>query len=187
MGAGVVWDEPAATGSRPRLDGVELATKVRFLTLGAEDHRTELAVFPRVIVPQADRWRDAWAGAVDWQWPLVWLHEHDARTRFYGDLHVTSRHGAEREPVFAGIAFERDLGPHWTLTGECFRQGAETAGEAVTTAFQIGFLRALRRTPADADAGIDLLFAAGRTFDATPNMTLYVGPRFVFRRFGGRA
>jgi hypothetical protein len=179
-GAGVLWENPRGPETRLRLDGLELAAKWRFRTIGPENHQTQLAIFPRMIVPETDRWRSV-GSALDWEVPLVWLQELDARTRLYGDLHVTWLHDSERNPVFAGLAWERDASEQWTLTGEFFWESAETVGDASVSGFQLGFIRALRRTKGDEQGGIDLLFAGGRSFSSAPNLTLYLGPRFTFR------
>lgn len=180
-GTGIEWEQPFRDDSRVRLADLELAAKVRFLTTGRQDHQTQLAIFPRVIVPNSNHWSSVGLGTSEYELPLVWLRELGARTRLYGDVHVTIVHQADRNPVFAGIAFEREVNERWTLTGELYRESSETTGEETVSGFQLGFFRALRRTKADEDAGIDLLFAGGWTFSPDRTVTLYLGPRFTFR------
>ena len=181
MGTGIEWQQPFRDDSRLRFADLELAAKIRFLMIGHENRQTQLAVFPRAVVPNSNSWRRVGLATVEYELPLVWLQEMDARTRLYGDLHVTLAHDADRNPLFAGIAGERELNERWTLTGEIYTESAETAGDPGVSGFQLGFFRALRRTKGDEDAGIDLLFAGGRTFSSEPTLTLYLGPRFNFR------
>jgi hypothetical protein len=181
LGTGVEWRQPLRDDSRFRLADLELAVKLRFLTQGRADHQSQLAVFPRWIVPNANHWGSVGVRTTEYELPLVWLRELDARTRLYGDLHLTVIPEADRDPAFAGIAFEREVNARWTLTGELYGESSETAGGDGVSGFQLGFFRALRRTNDDEEAGTDLLFAAGRTFSRDRTVTLYVGPRFTFR------
>ena len=109
----------------------------------------------------------------------MWLREFGARTRLYGDVHVTTLHApAERSPWFAGVAFERDASEHLMWTGEAYWEEAESSGAEDVRGFNLGFVRALYASKTDEGAGIDCCSrAAGRRH----RPRLYVGPRFVFR------
>lgn len=180
-GTGLEWEQPFRDDSCVRLADLELAAKLRFFTGGRADHRTQAAFFPRVIVPNTNHWGSVGLQTSEYQLPLVWLRELGPRTRLYGDFHLTAAPESDRDPFFAGLAFERELNERWTLTGEVYGETSETAGEEGVSGFQLGWFRALRRWKADEDAGIDLLFAAGRTFSSDRTATFYLGPRFTFR------
>jgi hypothetical protein len=182
LGTGFEWNRPV-TGDSPRWSDLELAAKYRFLSWGREDHHTQIAIFPRIIVPGSATWNTVGWSSVDRRWPVVWLRELGPRTRLYGEVHVTMLHEpSERSPWFAGVAFERDASERWMLTGEAYGQEAESRALSDVRGFNVGFVRKLLGSKSDADSGIDLLFAGGWATDT--DLALYVGPRFMFRRLG---
>jgi hypothetical protein len=92
-------DQPSTPGA-PRWSDLELAGKYRFRDVGDGTTITRRSrLFPRVIIPGNESWSDLTWTSVDREWPIVWLQELGARTRLYGDVHVTTLHApAERSP-----------------------------------------------------------------------------------------
>src|SRR5439155_13062442 len=86
FGTELTWEAPFESGARLRPGGVELAAKVRFATFGRENRQTQLAIFPRFIVPETGSLRSAASGVVVYEWPVVWIVVFDALTRVYVDV-----------------------------------------------------------------------------------------------------
>ncbi len=180
----LTWDEPPSLPTRPHLGDAVVQAKYRFLRRGAEDHEVQLATYPKLVVPEDRTWRTLGAGTTGWVLPLIGMRAFGPHARAYTDLHGTYVAAAPRRwRTFAGVAGERDASARLTWTGEIYARSAEEPHAHDVVGFNVGFIRALRPpAPDDPERGIDLVASIGRAFTGSPDLTLYVGPRFVFER-----
>lgn len=180
---GMHWFRPAGGRLRTGLPDTAFEVKYRFLYTGRENHRFHAAFFPQVFFPTGEVRRGLGTGTVDYELPIVWLYELGEKSRIYGDVRAGIPNSAgSRTFFFFGLAFERDLSPRWTLTGELYGQTRSATDEPGFLGFNLGFIYAIRGgTENDPERGTDLLFSIGRAFSGRPDLTFYLGPRFIFR------
>ncbi|HXB01370.1 MAG TPA: hypothetical protein VNV15_00965 [Opitutaceae bacterium] len=137
------------------LGDAEFGIKYRFLQ--ETDTRPQIGVFPAVELPTGSASRGLGNGRAWFRLP-AWLQKsYGPWTSFGGGGVALNSAPGQRSYGFGGWEVQRDLGPHFTLGAELFRQGADTDADRGFTAANIGgSLNFTQNT--------SLLFSTGRSF-----------------------
>lgn len=144
---------------------MELGVKYRF----AHETATmpQAGIFPMVELPTGSADRGLGNGRAWFRVP-VWLQKRwGPWTTYGGGGEAFNSAPGWRDHAFGGWLMQRDLGPHLTLGGEVFSQGADTVGGRGFTAVNVGgYFNFSER--------FSLLFSAGRSFRGERHMLWYL-------------
>lgn len=180
----IAWDEPPPNSARRAHPG-DLTVQAKYLLFqrGQEHHVFQFATYPKIVVPSTTTWNTVAFESVDYVVPVLWLQEWGEKTRVYGDVHATLPHDEDApRQAFVGLAFERDVAPRVTLTGEAYTETAAEAHHRDVVGFSLGIIREIKRYPNDEDHHVDVLLSVGHAWFGGPDLTVYFGPRFMFHR-----
>ena len=128
----------------------------------------QLAVFPAVEIPTGDAHRGLGNGRASFQLPL-WLQKS------FGPWTIDTGGGAtlnsapgQRNYPYGGALLQRDFGPHLTLGGELFAQGADTTADHPFAALNAG-------GSYNINDHFSLLFSAGHSVAGDHHTLWYFG------------
>jgi hypothetical protein len=157
---------PAGGSATTGLGNTEVGIKYRFL------HETEalpqIGIFPMAELPTGDADRGLGNGRTWFRLPL-WLQKSQGPWTTYGGggAALNSAPGQRNYP-FGGWLLQRDFGPHLTLGGELFAQGADTDTDRGFAALNFGGYY-------NVTGHFSLLFSAGHTFVGDDHTFWYFG------------
>ena len=157
---------PAGGSSTSGLGDVEFGVKYRFVH--EDDATPQIGIFPMAELPTGRADRGLGNGRAWFRLP-VWVQKSRGPWTTYGGggVVLNSAPGQRNHP-FGGWLVQRDFGPHLTLGGEIFGQGADTVDGHGTTAFNLGGYY-------NFTGKFSLLFSAGRSFRGERHTIWYLG------------
>ena len=148
----LAFEDVTGRGWRSGTGDVELGAKYRFLN---EEHGLQVAVFPRVILPTADR--DLGGHRLQLLLPL-WMQKDFGSTSLFGGGGYEINPGSGNRNFWqAGIALTHDFSERLSLGTELTWQSADTSDGKNSTGFNIGLVHKL-------GGPASLLLAAGPSF-----------------------
>ena len=157
---------PSGGGATTGLGDTELGIKYRFVH--ESDVTPQIGVFPMVELPTGSADRGLGNGRAWFRLP-VWLQKSAGPwTTYGGGGEALNSAPGQRNHPFGGWLVQRDFGPHLTLGGELFAQGADTVGGRGFTAANLG--GAYNFNP-----NFSLLFSAGRSIAGERHTIWYLG------------
>ncbi|HEX5399728.1 MAG TPA: transporter, partial [Verrucomicrobiae bacterium] len=145
------------------LGDIEVGVKYRFLH--ETRHLPQLGIFPMAELPSGDSSRGLGNGRTWYRLPLWAQKSFGPWTTYGGGGAALNTAPGQRNYPFGGWLLQRDLGPHLTLGGELFAQGADTEDDNGFAALNFG-------GSLNVNEHFSLLFSAGHSV-AGDNHTLW--------------
>jgi len=147
------FEDVSGRGWRSGTGDVELAAKYRFVNEGGAGFQA--AIFPRVILPTADR--DLGGGHAQFLLPL-WLQKDFGSTSVFGGGGYEINPGSGNRNFWqTGVAVTHELSNRLSLGAELTRQSPDTDNGHSSTAVNVGLVHKL-------SGPASLLIAAGPSF-----------------------
>lgn len=155
---------------------MEFGVKYRFVP--ESDTTPQAGIFPMVELPTGSAARGLGNGRAWFRLP-VWLQKSRGPWTTYGGggVALNSAPGQRNHP-FGGWLVQRDFGPHLTLGGEVFAQGADTMDGRGFTACNLG-------GSYNFTAQMSLLFSAGRSISGERHTLWYLSLYWTWGPAGG--
>ena len=152
--------------SESGLGDVEVGVKYRFVE--ETQASPQIGIFPMAELATGDSDKGLGNGKTWWRLP-VWVQKSWGEWTTYGGVgYVINSAEGQRDYSFAGWLLQKDVRAKWTLGGEIFARGKDTAdGEPATIVNFGGFYKF---TP-----NFNLLFSAGHSVSGESHTVAYLG------------
>ncbi len=153
----------------------ELGFKYRFVHQDADGWRPEIAFFPIAVLPTGDASRSLGTGHLQTLLPIWVEKDWGSWTTYGGGGFQENHHRSDRNYWLVGWTLLRQVSHDLQFGGEIYHQTASTAGQPVTTAFNLGGTWDLSETG-------HILFSAGRGLEhaaINDRFSFYLGYRIT--------
>jgi hypothetical protein len=165
----VPYSGPEEGGFSTGIGDVLLEYKRRF---GTDPYAGYFGINPQLTLPTGDKERGLGAGRGTVQIPLLYQKKW-GETVFYSDLRYKWRAGEEGKGFwFLGFAVEQQISAGLKLGAEVFGTTPQASGGNHNASFNVGFKYSLA-------PGQVLMISAGRSFRPDPDLTLFLGLKFL--------
>ena len=139
---------------------------------GTDPYAGYFGINPQLTLPTGDKERGLGAGRGTVQIPLLYQKKWGEMV-FYSDLRYKWRAGEEGKSFwFLGFAVEQQVSAGLKLGAEVFGTTPQASGDNHNASFNVGFKHSLA-------PGQVLMISAGRSFRPDPELTLFLGLKFL--------